>query len=382
MSHAIIVMENDEGKRKRAPIGYSWSALAFGFFLPLARGQWKEFGRSLGFTVATLGAYWLIQPFHANELYRSHLFKRGFRPVELEGVTISDLESRLGLPLQASVELGGRETRITSALEDGASSGEKAGFLKKYWWWLFVGAFAVLLIAFSSYEGNRLQELRSSDPAAYLAEIEGEPNYMEELKELDPEKYRATIKSQWDALYSAGRENAGDYVERLFRRTMVPEDKLVQELQNGSISGRQFQEQLYKNDLNARTIPFAKSRIEEGDYDVLLERGVVLKLSQICGDKPGYEEAEATLPGADQQGKWPLLDELDQKIQMSGLAPYASHVYLGTMIPFDREQLLRPYLPDPTDVTASCAKLRYVITRNRFYNKWNVDSPERDESDY
>lgn len=379
MSHAIIVMENDEGKRKRAPIGYSWSALAFGFFLPLFRGQWKEFGRSLGFTIGTLGAYWLIQPFHANELYRSHLFKRGFRPVELEGVTISDLERRLGLPLQASVELGGRETRITSALEDGASSGEKAGFLKKYWGWLIFAAFAVVLVAFSSYEDNRLQELRSSDPAAYLAEIEGEPNYMEELKELDPAKYEALIVGQWKILFEAGRYNSADYVEKLYSFMIVSDEALADAVNSGRITPLEYQRIWNNNYMYARTIPYSVRRISEGDFDTIIERGIIFRLSRDCGNEAGYEGWDTSLQDEAEVKAWPLLDRLDWAFESNGFAPYATQIYYGAFVP---KTLPRSYLPDPENLSRSCASLRSLVTKNRFYNKWNVASPEEDESDY
>ena len=42
MAFAVISFENKRSNQlKLAPVGYSWTNLIFGFFVPLFRGDWK-----------------------------------------------------------------------------------------------------------------------------------------------------------------------------------------------------------------------------------------------------------------------------------------------------------------------------------------------------
>lgn len=93
MAHSHIVFKNPTyGTVKRAPVGFSWTTVCFGFWPALLRGDFKWFGIQLGIglTVAifTLGfgvpVAFIVFGFIYNKLYIKELVKSGYCVEKLE----------------------------------------------------------------------------------------------------------------------------------------------------------------------------------------------------------------------------------------------------------------------------------------------------------
>lgn len=85
----MIMMKNDSGVVKKAPVGFSWTVLLFGFLVPLLRGDLKwsliMFIASLVIGGITYGfgavIVWIYFAVKYNELYMNELKEKGYRPV-------------------------------------------------------------------------------------------------------------------------------------------------------------------------------------------------------------------------------------------------------------------------------------------------------------
>ena len=98
MAYAVITFENKKTKQlKLAPIGYSWTNLFFGFFVPLFRGDWKWAAIFFAVSWITLGFGSLITAFFYNKLYVEDLLKNGFKVKSLNGADKSIIKARLGI---------------------------------------------------------------------------------------------------------------------------------------------------------------------------------------------------------------------------------------------------------------------------------------------
>lgn len=78
---------NDAGVMRIAPIGFSWTMLFFGPYVPLFRGDLKwTILHLLTFllTLPLLGVGWLILPFIYNIEYTADLLERGYKPADEE----------------------------------------------------------------------------------------------------------------------------------------------------------------------------------------------------------------------------------------------------------------------------------------------------------
>ena len=79
----IIIMKNKlTGEIKEAPLGFSWTTLLFGVFVPLIRGDFKWFVIFFILAVITLGLVWFVVPFVYNKIYVKELIYNGFRPMD------------------------------------------------------------------------------------------------------------------------------------------------------------------------------------------------------------------------------------------------------------------------------------------------------------
>lgn len=99
MAYATIDFHNPmTGGLKKAPVGFSWTTLFFGFFPALVRGHWG--GAVIIFLVGlvTFGLSGLIFPFIYNKMYVKHLMGEGFK---LAGATSdpAELSRRLRIEL-------------------------------------------------------------------------------------------------------------------------------------------------------------------------------------------------------------------------------------------------------------------------------------------
>lgn len=81
-----IKFKNDAGLIRQCPVGFSWTTLFFGFFVPLARG-WYSFAAIAALAgLITGGISWLVFPFIINKYYAKHLLESGYKPAAEEGV--------------------------------------------------------------------------------------------------------------------------------------------------------------------------------------------------------------------------------------------------------------------------------------------------------
>ena len=83
MAHSIVILENPQtGEIRQAPIGFSWTTLFFGGFVPLHRGDVDGYGQWWLIAVITLFTSWLVMPFTYNAIYIGRLRKQGFWEVD------------------------------------------------------------------------------------------------------------------------------------------------------------------------------------------------------------------------------------------------------------------------------------------------------------
>lgn len=74
------ILENDAGVLKNIKIGFSWTTLFFGLFVPLIRGDWKWFLIILVADAVTFGLANIVFCFIYNKLYINDLLLKGFEP--------------------------------------------------------------------------------------------------------------------------------------------------------------------------------------------------------------------------------------------------------------------------------------------------------------
>lgn len=85
----MITLRNDAGVTKEIKVGFSWSVLFFGFFVPLFRGDWKWAAimavSSLFAASITYGiGGWVILFIFAlnyNDWYKNDLLNKGYKVV-------------------------------------------------------------------------------------------------------------------------------------------------------------------------------------------------------------------------------------------------------------------------------------------------------------
>jgi hypothetical protein len=100
MAYNSLMMENPQtGRIKDASVGFSWTTLFFGIFVPLVRGdgKWALIMFLLG--LLTFGLSWLVFPFLYNKLYLKDLLGNGFKVRLAAHGSVDALSSRLGMSL-------------------------------------------------------------------------------------------------------------------------------------------------------------------------------------------------------------------------------------------------------------------------------------------
>ena len=80
-----INMKNQYGAIKEVKVGFSWTMLFFGLFVPLLRGDWKWAIFALLLSAITFGIGWLVLPFLYNKIYIKGLIEKGWLPVDDRG---------------------------------------------------------------------------------------------------------------------------------------------------------------------------------------------------------------------------------------------------------------------------------------------------------
>lgn len=121
MSHSKLILKNDRGIVKRAPIGYSWTTLFFGWFVPIIRMDVKNFlimfviwvmtcvfifleeqypgdGFFATSSLLLMAVSFLIIPFIYNRMYLHDLLSNGYEIVgKRSRYTIRELEQMIGV---------------------------------------------------------------------------------------------------------------------------------------------------------------------------------------------------------------------------------------------------------------------------------------------
>lgn len=99
MAFATLSLENPRtGQMRRAPVGFSWTTLFFGFLPALFRGHWL--GAIIQFVCAflTFGLSGLVFMFIYNKMYLRHLLNEGFKVTDASR-PIANIEQRIGFRL-------------------------------------------------------------------------------------------------------------------------------------------------------------------------------------------------------------------------------------------------------------------------------------------
>lgn len=81
-TNKITLKNKNNGLTKTVPIGFSWTLLFFGIFVPLFRGDIKWFIITLILAIVTFGIGWLFIPFFYNKKYIIDLIEKGYEPVD------------------------------------------------------------------------------------------------------------------------------------------------------------------------------------------------------------------------------------------------------------------------------------------------------------
>lgn len=103
------------GHRRRAPVGFSWTTLFFGFWPALLRGHWTVGLIQFVLALVTFGLSHLYFIFAYNGIYIRHLVRSGYVVSDDEGHTREvELRARVHLPrlspaMRASSPSGGIE---------------------------------------------------------------------------------------------------------------------------------------------------------------------------------------------------------------------------------------------------------------------------------
>ena len=100
MAFTTILFENQNtGKRREAPAGFSWTTFFFGFFPPLCRGDWKYAVIMLLAGFITWGFSSLVFMFIYNTLYIKGLINDGYKVTQVKDGTIEQVSARLRMSL-------------------------------------------------------------------------------------------------------------------------------------------------------------------------------------------------------------------------------------------------------------------------------------------
>ncbi|HSQ89400.1 DUF2628 domain-containing protein [Romboutsia sp.] len=74
----MLRLKNSIGMVKECKIGFSWTTLFFGLFVPLLRGDLKNSAIMAIVGLLTCGFSWLVFPFFYNKTYIKGLLLQGF----------------------------------------------------------------------------------------------------------------------------------------------------------------------------------------------------------------------------------------------------------------------------------------------------------------
>ena len=79
-----VFLKNNVGVVKECKVGFSWTTLFFGLFVPLLRGDFKWSAIMFILACLTFGLSWLVMPFIYNKKYITSLLEKGYSPASEE----------------------------------------------------------------------------------------------------------------------------------------------------------------------------------------------------------------------------------------------------------------------------------------------------------
>ena len=86
MAFTVIRLVDKNKITEKAPVGFSWTTLFFGFFVPLTRNDGIYALIMLGASIITFGIANLIFPFIYNKIFIQSLVKKGFKAKSYEPI--------------------------------------------------------------------------------------------------------------------------------------------------------------------------------------------------------------------------------------------------------------------------------------------------------
>ena len=100
MAFASVNFKNPHnGQMREAPVGFSWTLLIFGCFLPMFRSDWKWAAIMFIIAILTGGLSWLFFPFVYNKIYVKELIKQGYKVVSVVGSDENSVGAKVGVAL-------------------------------------------------------------------------------------------------------------------------------------------------------------------------------------------------------------------------------------------------------------------------------------------
>ncbi|TCR63360.1 hypothetical protein [Bosea sp. BK604] len=95
----VVMMKNDRtGLVKKGFVGFSWTYLFFGFWVPLIRGELTVAALHLLFTMFTFGLWQFIVAFLYNKQYTTRLIEQGYRFADTDAMNMLAAQ-RIGVDL-------------------------------------------------------------------------------------------------------------------------------------------------------------------------------------------------------------------------------------------------------------------------------------------
>tara|TARA_B100000686_G_C16614675_1_gene875742 strand:- start:668 stop:973 length:306 start_codon:yes stop_codon:yes gene_type:complete len=86
MAFATLTLEDKKNKIiKEAPVGFSWTTIFFGGFVPLFRGDWPWFFIMLIASAISFGLAGILFGFIYNRIYIQNMLKKGFKIKSYDG---------------------------------------------------------------------------------------------------------------------------------------------------------------------------------------------------------------------------------------------------------------------------------------------------------
>ena len=101
MAFDTLILKNPHtGQLKQAPVGFSWTTLFFGTFVPLVRADWLMTLVTFIVALVTAGISNIVFSFIYNKLYIKNLiYKEGFKVTGSNKGNLQLISNKLGIEL-------------------------------------------------------------------------------------------------------------------------------------------------------------------------------------------------------------------------------------------------------------------------------------------